>query len=485
MSAASKIKAWRKDPVIFVKDNFKVIPDLWQEEALRAYASREDGKWRIAMKACAGPGKSAVLAWVGWHFLSCFAEKGEHPKAVAMSVTQDTLRDTLWAELAKWRHASEFLTEAFEWTQTRIFAKDHPSTWFMSARSYPKSADFETIGKTLSGIHGKYLLYLIDESGSIPPQVAKAAEQGLGETLQRPGGFAKILTAGNPIALDGLLYEANTSTNWYNISITADPDDPMRTPRVSKSWAREQIEKYGIDDPWVMSYILGKFPNTSINSLLSINDVEEAMNRTLSLDQYAYSQKRLGVDVARFGMDSTVIFPRQGLASFKYTTMRKANGPEVAARILLAKAKWRSEMEFIDDTGGFGASAIDSMQLAGFSPQGVHFGSKATDPRYYNKRSEMWLEMAEWVKRGGALPKCNQLKKELTSVLYFLHNGKLKLEEKDQIKKRLGYSPDIADALALTFAIPDQPATDEFEWLRKLDKGSNYKSDYNPFARKA
>ena len=475
------IKHWRANPVDFVKDNFGVTPDIWQEEALNAFASRDPERIRISLQACAGPGKSAVLAWCGWNFLSCYGEKGEHPKGAAISVTWDNLKDNLWVELAKWQGLSKYLSAAFTWTQSRIFANDHKETWFLSARSFPKSADPETLGKTLSGIHSKYVLFLIDESGDIPIQVAKASEQAVGETVAR-GGFVKILQAGNPISLDGMLYSASRSKNWFKIRITGDPDDPKRSPRIDADWARTQIEEYGKDDPWVASYILGRFPESSLNTLLSINEVEDAMERSLSLDQYSYSQKRLGVDVARGGMDSTVIFPRQGLAAFKYTTMRNATGPEISARVLQAKAKWGSEMEFVDDTGGFGSSVIDSMQLAGHSPQGIHFASKALDSRYMNRRAEMWLEMADWVKKGGALPKCNQLKKELTSVQYFLHKGKLQLEDKDQVKKRLGFSPDIADALALTFAFPDQPARDEYEWLRQ-DTGKMV-TEYNPFDRK-
>ena len=482
MSGAARIRAWREDPILFVKDNFKATPDIWQADALRAYASGDSERVRIAMLACAGPGKSTVLCWAGWHFLACFAEKGEHPKALAVSVTQDTLKDTLWSEFAKWQQKSPFLTAAFTWTQSRIFAKDHPSTWFLSARSFPKTADKETIGKTLSGIHGKYLLYLIDESGDIPTEIAKAAEQGLGETLQREGGFAKILTAGNPISRDGLLYYANTSENWFTIRITADPDDPKRTPRVSKEWAEQQIKEHGRDDPWVASYILGFFPESSLTSLLSLKEVELAMEKHHELDAYAFSQKRLGIDVALSGMDSTIIFPRQGLAAFKYVKMRGAKPNQIAARVIQAKAKWNSELEFVDDTGGFGSGVIDSMQLAGFAPQGIHFAEKATDNRYFNKRSEMWLKMAEWVRKGGALPKCNQLKKELTQVQYMLKNGRLALEAKDQVKKRLGFSPDIADALALTFALEDMPARDEFEYVRKLNNNNNQVlADFDPF----
>lgn len=481
MDASTKIRIWRNDPVKFVRDNFKVIPDRWQERALLAYISKDRNMLRISLQACAGPGKSACLAWIGWHFLSCFGDKEDHPKAVALSVTADNLSDNLWVELAKWKNKSPFLDAMFTWTKTRIFANHHPETWFMSARSYPKGADLETVGKTLSGIHSKFVLFLIDESGDIPPAIMKTADQAVGETLKREGGFIKIIQAGNPISLEGMLYAASKSDQWFKIRITGDPDDPERSPRIDKEWAREQIQTYGDDDPWVASYILGRFPSTSINSLLTPDEVEDAMNRHVRLNQYAYSQKRLGVDVAREGLDSTVIFPRQGLAAFRYVQIRNANGPEIAARIISSKARWGSEMEFIDDTGGFGASVIDNMMLNGYTPQGIHFSGKPIDQRYFNKRSEMWMKMAEWVKRGGALPKCERLKKELCAPTYSFKKGKLALEEKDQIKKRLGFSPDIADALALTFALEDMPATDEFEYIRNLDANTKLKKDYNPF----
>jgi hypothetical protein len=480
LTTGEMISIWRENPVRFVRDNFGVEPDEWQKLALKAFASGDQETIRISLQACAGPGKSAVLSWCGWNFLSCYGEKGEHPKGAAVSVTWDNLKDNLWVELAKWQNLSPFLSRMFTWTQSKIYANDHKETWFLSARSFPKTADAETIGKTLSGIHSKYVLFLIDESGDIPVEISKAAEQAVGETIAR-GGFVKILQAGNPISLDGMLHAASVSDNWHVIRITGDPDDPLRSPRIDVEWARSMINEYGKEDPWVMAYILGHFPKAAMNTLLSADEVEKAMNRHYVIKDYGYAQKRLGVDVARYGLDATVIFPRQGLAAFKYVEMRNANGPQVAARVVMAKEKWSSEIEFVDDTGGFGASVIDSLHLAGHTPQGVHFASKATDPRYGNKRSEMWLEMAEWIRRGGALPKCKKLKKELTSVMYFLKNGKLVLEDKEQIKKRLGFSPDIADALALTFAIKDMPAADEFEYIRKMRETSGIAHEYNPF----
>jgi len=477
-TAINAIREWRKDPVKFVIDNFKVFPDKWQVRALVAFADSERKIFRLSLQACAGPGKSALLAWCGLWFLTTQGEKGSHPKGAVVSVTQDNLKDNLWAEFAKWMNVSKTLVLLFTWTKSRIFAKDHPETWFLSARSFNKSANAEEQGRSLSGVHSKYVLFLIDESGDIPVQVLKAAEQALSTADKK---FGRIVQAGNPTSTDGMLYAAQTlfAEKWEVIKITGDPEDPMRSPRIDIDWAADQIEQYGRNDPWVMSYILGQFPETGINTLLSLNDVIKAMDRrTLIPSQYDFSQKRIGVDVARFGADSTILFPRQGLRGFNYIEMRNANTHDITARVLVAKKKWGSELEIVDGTGGFGSGVVDNLIQAGANPLEIHFSSKAIDARYYNKRAEMWFEMAEWVKRGGVLPSCPTLKKQLTAPTYSFKNGKLILEDKERIKKRLGFSPDHGDALALTFCQPDQPASNSVYNL--INKHKREDSDFDP-----
>lgn len=458
-------------------ENFGVVPDKWQEQALNVFPSQDPDKIRISLQACAGPGKTALEAWCGWNFTMCYGEKGEHPKGAAVAVTYDNLKDNLWPEFAKWQSRSELLKRAFEWTKERIYAKDHPETWFLSARSFSKSANPEEQGRTLSGLHSKYVLFLIDESGEIPVAVGRAAEQAVSSAK-----WVKILQAGNPSSLEGMLYAAATHLRhlWHVIRITGDPDDPNRSPRIDIDWAREQIKVWGRDNPWVMSFILGIFPPSSINTLLGPDMVEAAMARTLRKDAYEHSQKRIGVDVARFGDDRTVLFPRQGLAAFKPVLLRNARTNEIAARLAVAKKNWNSEVEFVDDTGGYGAGVIDSYLQAGLSAQAVNASGKAIDPRFYNTRAECWWNMAEWVKRGGCLPKMPELVKELTAPTYTFQNGKLIIEPKDQIKKRLGYSPDLADALSLTFFLPDMPAALPFPMSTSQNR--KHEAEYDPFA---
>lgn len=477
MGLQEQITYWRENPCEFVFENFGVDPDLWQREALEAFSRKDARTLKISLQACAGPGKSAVLAWCGWLFLSCYGARGEHPKGAAVSITGQNLKDNLWAELSKWQQRSNYLREFFVWNSEKIYAKDHPETWFLSARTWPKKSNIEEIGRTLSGLHSAFVLYLVDESGDIPPAILKSAEQGLGGCE-----FGRIIQAGNPTSLDGMLYEAavRQPDKWHIIRITGDPDDRKRSPRIDIEWAKDQIKLYGKDDPWVKSFILGQFPETSINSVIDINLIEEATTRKISEDDYKWSQKRLGVDVARFGLDSTVIFPRQGLRAFKHVEMRGADTAEIAARVADAKRRWGSEMEFIDDTGGFGAGVIDQLNLAGHSPNGVNFAGKAANPRYYNRRAEMWLEMAEWLKRGGAIPNDPTLKKELMAPTYTLKDGRFIIEPKEKIKARMGFSPDRADALALTFAIADAPSYNSpYGFAQRVFSGKA-QTDYNP-----
>lgn len=479
--AVSTVRRWREQPCDFVFDNFGVTPDAWQRDALEAFVSPDPTMRRISLQAATGPGKSAVLAWCGLHFLCTRGDRGEHPKGAAVSITRDNLKDNLWAEFGKWLDRSPFLRRSFTWTAQRIFANDYPETWFLSARSWPKSASPDEQGNTLSGLHSKFVLALIDESGAIPLTVLRAAEQALSNCV-----FGKIVQAGNPISLDGMLYAAASSLRhqWHVIRVTGDPNDPKRSSRIDLAWAKQQIATYGGDNPWVLSYILGQFPPQSLNALLGVGDVEAAMSRTLRPDAYEWAQKRLGIDVARYGDDRTVIFPRQGLAAFRPVVLRHARDSavsvDIANQVLGAKAEWRSEIELFDATGGWAAGAVDVLRANGHRPIDVQFAAPAMDPRYKNRRAEIWFGMSEWIKRGAALPNMPELVGELTTPTYTFVNGKFLLEDKDQVKQRLGRSPDLADALALTFGLPEMPAALPYGFHdRRISKAL---SDFDPYA---
>jgi len=461
-----RARRWKRDPVAFVREQFQAEPDPWQADALRMFPTSQ----RIAMKAAKGPGKTCCLSWLILNFLATRVDSN----IAVTSISGDNLRDGLWKECAKWLQKSPFLSTQFEWQKERIVSKHNPATWWASARQWSKSADASTQSMTLAGLHADYMLFVLDESSAIPQAIMATAEAVLASGIE-----CKVVQAGNPTSLTGPLYRACVTDRhlWEVVQISGDPDDPNRSPRISVEWAAQQIATYGKDNPWVLVNVFGEFPPSSLNALLGPNDVDAAMNRHLEKHEYDWAQKRLGVDVARFGDDRTVIFPRQGLASFKPQTIRKARTTDIAAMVAMAKSKWGSEMEFVDDTGHWGHGVIDNLSAAGLGPVGIMFHAPALDQRYKNRRAEMWIKMADWVKGGGALPPIDELRGELVEPTYTFINGKFQLEDKDHIKERIGRSPDLADALALTFAIPDQPAA----FMQELTGSAHTKTEWDPY----
>lgn len=489
--AARLIARWRDDPVAFCVDNFGVTPDAWQVEFLEAYQQNN----RIAAKACKGPGKTAVLAWCAWHFMVCYPQA----QVAATSITGDNLRDGLWKEMAKWQMRSEFIKQCFAWKAERIVCKDHPETWFMSARKWSKDATGDQQANALAGLHADYIMFILDEAGGIPDAVMAAAEAVMANagTEVNPDAIAKILICGNPTHLSGPLYRAcsTEASLWKTIEITGDPDAPNRSPRISKQWAREQIKKYGADNPWVLVNVFGRFPPASLNALIGPDEVEAAMNRVVPIEAYKDDSRILGVDVARHGDDQSVIFPRQGIVAFMPKKVRIQNTQRLASVVAVAMKKWPPDGCFVDSTGGLGYAIIDPLREWGYTVTDVHFAAKATDQHYFNKRSEMIWEMCDWIKRGGCLPRDNELKEELVAMTYYHQGDKLRVVEKDIIKEEIGRSPDTSDALALTFAYPVMRKTEmereaESMGFRPYAHGNseaydpldqNQVDEYNPF----
>ena len=475
MSAGvERLRRWRADPRVFARECLRLEPDAWQDEVLAAAITNP----RVALKASKGPGKSWLLAVLMWWFMATRL----HPKIVATSITGDNLADGLWTELAMLQQRSDFLKTAFRWTATRIVAVDHPETWWMSARTWPKGGDASQQADTLAGVHADNVMFVLDEAGGIPDAVAAAAEGGLANASKEHGREARFLIAGNPTHLSGPLYRACTSERglWFVYEISGDPDDPKRAPRVDIEWARAQIAKYGRDNPFVLVNVFGKFPPSSSNALFGPDAVAEAMKRVIPEGAYKHDVKVMGVDVARFGDDRTVIALRQGRVAFLPKVLRNLDTMQVAGQVALAFDRHKPDAIFVDQAT-FGAGVLDRLVQLGYPALGVDFGGKpVTDTKYANRRAEMWFLMAEWVKAGGVLPNMPELVAELTTPTYkFNEHNALQLEKKSEIKKRTGVSPDIADALGLTFAAPVAPR--DVRELLTANTRTGKAADYDPF----
>lgn len=465
--AAANIARWREKPQLFVREVFGAEPDPWQDDALEAFPHNQ----RLAMKASKGPGKTTTLAWLAWNFLLT----RPHPNVAATSVSADNLRDNLWKEMAVWLNRSPMLQRIFEWQKERIFNREAPQTWFMSARSWAKAASQEQLGNTLAGLHSDYILFLLDESGGMPVPILHSAEGALSSCVE-----GHIVQAGNTNSLDGALYDACVKHGnlWKTIIISGDPDDPKRSPRVDAKWASDMIKAYGRESPFIKVMILGEWPAASLNALIGADEVETAMRRSYREFEYSHAAKVLGVDVAREGDDSSIIFPRQGLVAFPPQQYRNIDSIQGAGAVARKWNDWEADACFVDATGGFGAGWIDALRQLGKTAIGVQYAGEAHDKtRYFNKRAEMYFDCISWIKQGGQLPPIPELTAALSQTTYTFRGDRLLLEPKEAVKLKLGYSPDHADALAQTFAEPVQPRKQANRIIRP-----RHSFEYDPFA---
>jgi len=482
---------WRGNPVGFVRQNFGVEPDEWQVDVL--WGLLDERNPRIAMSACKGPGKSAVLAWCGWWILTC------HPGAQgnALSITGANLRDNLWKELATWYRKSAALRALLSLQKTRIASRETPDTWFLSARSFAQGADPDEQANSLAGLHAPFVFYLLDEIGDMAPGVLGAAKG----VFYVEGQRGWILAAGNPTSHDGALYWATgvDSSQWRIVNITGDPEDPKRSPRISLEQAQADIDSLGRDNPWVQVNILGKFPPQGSNQLLGPNEVAARIGASVTPDQFRDQAIIWGLDPARSersGADEAALARRQGLLTHPFHTWRGMTGTalgDAVALLLTESQRDGSHGGYPDkvfvDVGGVGTSAYDRLVHLGWGHLvvPVDFGGRPMDGRkYHDRRTEMWVTGAEYLQeRPCSLPVDNTFRGELTVPRYHFRrinrSTKFILESKDEMKARGKKSPNRADAWMLTFAAPVRPRSrDALSRSLGADSVQRAKMDYDP-----
>jgi phage terminase large subunit len=389
---------------------------------------------------------TAVLAWIAWNFLLT----RPHPMIGCASITGDNLKTGLWTELSRWYLKSKLLQSLFEKTGDKIYMREYPDTWRIEARKWAQAADKEAIGNALAGLHAKYVMWLLDETGDYPDAVMPTCEAIFsGEPVE-----AHIVQAGNPTRRGGPLFRAWSRRNeanraWEVISITADPNDPDRTPRVSVEHALSQIKEYGIDNPWVRVKIFGEFPDSDFNALISEDELRAAFGRYYRSPP---GPRILGVDIADYGDDQSVIFARAGLQAMpakKYRHVNSIDGASLVSRFWgdFPGVGGVADACFLDASGGYGAGWRDQLIQIGRSPIGIQFGGGAHDKRqFHNKRAEMHWDAVQWIKRGGALCDSEELVKSLTQTNYVMRNDVILLEPKADVKAKIGFSPDESDA---------------------------------------
>jgi hypothetical protein len=209
-------------------------------------------------------------------------------------------------------------------------------------------------------------------------------------------------------------------------------------------------DKYGRDSDVFNVRVKGNFPKQNTGGLFDLAKLEKAMNNDY-IEGLEEGVKLYGLDVARYGNDSTTRAKRTGLVIHPLEQVRKKNTVEVTG--------WTNngyQLDNIDyvvvDTIGLGAGVFDQLATFGVSVIDGNSSYSPDDPIYLNKRAEMYFNLKEAVDKGAKLPRDEELLEELLIITYsYTPQGKIKLVSKEEIKDALGRSPDKSDSCALTF----------------------------------
>lgn len=453
-------------------------PDLWQRELfshIRDELAAGENIIRVAVRSGHGIGKSAASSiLIDWG-MSTF----EGTKGVVTANTERQLRTKTWVELAKWRRLS-LTRDLFKIKATSLFSNDpeHRTEWRFDMAPWS-----ERNTEAFAGLHnkGKRIILIMDEASGIPDIVWEVAE---GAMTDKDTQIIWIVF-GNPTKNTGRFRECfgdgRFAGRWKQITV-----DGRTSAITNKALIDQWIEDYGIDHDFVRVRVLGEFPKHDVSSFISRSDVQSALARDLTFTPH--EPVVIGVDPARFGDDSTVIFPRQGrdAKSRPLVRIQGHDTIQIANRVAEMYNLYSAQMVYVDSTG-IGAGVVDQLRALGlhvhevvFSAKPDNFGQRGAN--YFNKRAEIWGEMRDWL-RGASLQnfvidKDYTILDDLTSTqFYFNDKNQIQLEPKDEIKRREGRSPDIADALACTFAMPSLAA------IAVPQHGAMFQSsvNYNPY----
>lgn len=437
LSAAQEtIRRWRKGgPCLFAREVLGATPTPQQEEAGRALVERR----RLSIRSGHGTGKSAFLAWCVLWFQSCYFPC----KVPCTAPTAHQLGDVLWAELAAWhRQMRERVPELgaeFVWTSERFTLVSNESESFAVARtSRPERPE------ALQGFHAQNLLFLIDEASGVPEQVFEVAEGA----LSTPGAF--VVMAANPTRQDGYFYESH---NRMRDSWAALHWDGEQSPLVSAQYIADMRKKYGEDSPIYQVRVRGNFA-TAIDGVIALELCEAARVREVAPTD---APLVWGIDPARFGDDATGFAVRQGNTQPEPTDQWTNKDTMQTVGIIKQRydAAKRKPDTITVDVIGIGAGVVDRLRELGLPVSGINVAeSAAASDRYNRLRDELWWRGREWLEaKDCRMADDDALIGELTTPKYsILSSGKIKVEGKDELRKRGVASPNRADAWLLTFA---------------------------------
>lgn len=448
-------------------------PDTWQKDVLNTVktelkkGSDLQTAIQIATASGNGIGKSALVAWLNLWAISTF----EDTKGIITANTENQLKTKTWSELAKW-YRLLLVKEMFTMSATAIYSvdKDHERTWRIDAIPWS-----ETNPESFAGLHnkGKRLIITFDEASAISDLIFETVEGALTDEKTEILWFV----FGNPTRNTGRFFECFNKNRAYWINKQIDSREVKMT---NKEQLRQWVEERGENDDWIKVHVRGMFPSTSLHQLISVEDADAAYGRDLRESQYDFAPIIITCDPAWEGDDALVIAYRQGL-HFKILRSIPKNDNDFEIANILANYETEYEADAVILDAGYGTGILSAGKQMGRTWYAIWFNAKSPDPGCLNMRAYMWVQMRDWLKSGGAIPKDKELYNDLIGPeVVPRSDGKIQLESKKDMKRRGLPSPNKGDALALSFAIPIEGRRGKHNYPNKLHFA---KAGYNPIQR--
>lgn len=454
------VPAGESGPERFVEEVLGVVPqynkegiripgtgiDAWQREVLRAYGR---GERRLSLRACHGPGKTAVIAWcIVYQLLFRFPQK-----SVATAPTRGQLFDALFAEVMTWfTKLPKALQDLYNCKSDRIEMIAAPDESFFSARTARRESP-----EALQGVHAPHVLLVADEASGVEEAIFEAAVGSMS------GHNATTILASNPTKTSGFFYLTQTRLakqgedddrpgTWRCFHIGAKDSE-----RVTDDFVADVAARYGEDSNAYRVRVLGEFPKADEDTVIPFYLVESASERDIVLpDERTVVWS---VDVARFGDDKSVLMQRSAHEVEWAVEWKNLDLMALTGRI---KNRWDETLPsnrpqiILVDVIGLGAGVVDRLRELGLPARGINVSESASmSDQYLNLRAELWFKAREWLeeKKCRINPELHELRGELVVPRYeFTSSGKIKVEAKADMKKRGHKSPNYADAFVLSFA---------------------------------
>ena len=438
----------QKGPRRWQREVLEVIRDRVAKNKRRQIHGLTPEMLKDATASGRGIGKSSLVSWLILWNMSCNLGS----TTIVAANTEAQLKSRTWAELGKW-HTLALNSHWFDRDTMQL----RPAPWYRDALARDLKIDqgyyyaqaqlwTEENPDAFAGAHNMAgILVIFDEASGIPQPIFNVTEGFFTEPVLHRYWFC----FSNPRRNQGAFFELfHKLRNWWNTrnidSRTVEGTDPAIYQKI--------IDQHGEDSDEARVEVRGLFPSQGDKQFISRALVAGAQERAVAQD--AFAPLAMGVDVARFGDDQSVIYFRHGrdARSMPPVKFKGLDTTQLVARVAELADRHRPDGIFVDGAG-VGGGVVDQLRARGYRVFDVQAGAKADDDqKYQNKRVELWARVREWLQIGSIVAD-PQLADDLLAPEYDFDNaGRVRLETKEKMKGRGLASPDVADALALTFA---------------------------------